>query len=116
MILLYLLRPAKWSGYFFGLAGVAGEIFKIEIALKAITTSHCLLAIHCMFVYRSNRHYDNSENKKSLPARPGGNCMRNQLTNPGEPIRVVFLFGWIRTGCKLQHKYYTNVIERLRKC
>jgi len=45
-----------------------------------------------------------------------GNCMRNQLTNPGEPIRDVYIYiGWIRTVCKMGHKYYTNVIGQLSK-
>jgi len=42
--------------------------------------------------------------------------MRNQLTNPGEPIRDILYIGWIRTGCKLQYKYYTSVIGQLPIC
>ncbi len=35
--------------------------------------------------------------------------MRNQLTNPGEPIRDVIYIGWIRTSAKS----FTIIIPRL---
>ena len=47
----------------------------------------------------------------------GGNCMRNQLTNPGELIRVVFIYwmdkNWLQNQLQLLYQRYSSITKLL---
>lgn len=51
--------------------------------------------------------------KKASRLIPGGNCMRNQLTNPGEPIRDDILWmdkNWLQNLRQLLYQCYRIII------
>lgn len=55
--------------------------------------------------------------KKPPGEKPGGNCMRNQLTNPGEPIRDVYIY-WMDKNClqnriQLLYQRYGRITDML---
>ena len=56
-------------------------------------------------------------NKKTSRREPGGNCMRNQLTNPGEPIRVVYIYwmdkNWLQNPIQLLYQRYCTITDML---